>query len=81
MMVTIYQWVQTKNDRRYEAGGTTSCRIECKNAAAIARDLNENGERSKFACHFPARLDGECLAIGHGVSVKYGNGSIRTFRG
>ena len=80
MKAKFMQMVRTATDSRDTAGDLASCEIECANAVAVARDLDAKGERSKHAKVFPPRKEGSRLAVGHGVTIKYPNGNLRTVR-
>ena len=80
MKVTLMQSVKAPSDSRDTAGDLVSCEIECTNAVAVARDLDQHGERSKYATAFPPRKEGARLATRHGVTIKYASGNLRTVR-
>jgi hypothetical protein len=80
MRVRIMQWARTKYDTRQTASSQASGEIECKNAVAVARDLDTRGEQSVYAAYLTLRSPGARLATGHGVTIQYANGKLRTVR-
>ena len=80
MRATFLQWVRTTNDTRDTASDVASGEIACLNAVAVARELDRKGERSEYAKAFPARPKGSRLAVGHGVTIRYASGKLRTVR-
>lgn len=82
MIAKFMQWVRTKQDRMDEASDCKAAIIDTGklSAVAVARNLDRLGNRSDFAKNFIIEDPESRLATGHGVTVEYDNGNLRTVR-
>ena len=79
--VKILCWTRTDSDHRDVAGGVASAVVPQRVAKklAVAIDATGNAGAGKYLPCFRLK-DGRRLAAGHGVTIQYQSGRIKTYR-
>jgi len=72
-------WVSTPRDSRFTASTTARAEIPQSDCLSVAQSIADDGDAGKYVDRFKLK-DGQSLASGHPVTIRYQSGRTRVIR-